>query len=101
MSLARDSRVRPAKPALTDSERRALAVLSGSGQLKEHAVGAGYSASIFADCFVVLGLSEVVRLTLDETMFARSLPGHTIESMWFVIDTAQATGRHDLVARAS
>lgn len=44
-------------------------VLDGHGTPKEHAPGAGLRASIFADFFVALGLSEVARLGLDRVMF--------------------------------
>jgi len=48
-------------------------VLDGDGTPKEHAPGAGLDASIFADCFVALGLSEVSRLRGDRGVLDRAI----------------------------
>jgi N-acylglucosamine 2-epimerase len=48
-------------------------VLEGDGTPKEHVPGAGLDASIFADCFVALGLGEVARLRRDLGMLDRAV----------------------------
>jgi N-acylglucosamine 2-epimerase len=48
-------------------------LLSEKGQWKEGVPGAGYDSSIYADCFVVLGMAEYVRVTQDEEALSFTL----------------------------
>ncbi len=47
--------------------------LSEAGQMIEDPPGAGYDNSIFADCFVVLGLSEYASLVSDQPTLEKAL----------------------------
>ncbi|SMO62729.1 AGE family epimerase/isomerase [Fodinibius sediminis] len=48
-------------------------LLTKEGHKKESVAGAGYDSSIYADCFVALGLAKVAGLTHDEKRFERVL----------------------------
>lgn len=48
-------------------------VLSRTGEPLEDKPGRGYASSIFADCFVILGFTELARATRDSALLERAL----------------------------
>ncbi|MDZ7718293.1 MAG: AGE family epimerase/isomerase [Balneolaceae bacterium] len=48
-------------------------LLTADGRKKESIPGKGYDTSIYADCFIVLGLSEYAALKCDKQLFEKAL----------------------------
>lgn len=58
------------EPGASETGAACVYVADRGGTPKEPWPGAGYAVSIFADCFVVLGLAEAARVTGDERALA-------------------------------